>query len=112
MVATLRSLAVKARAFSGGEALFEKLATQGIAEASPALAQLYGDWAESEVSAQPDAALAHLRKAHERHPELAEIAIRLSALQNERGDRRSAIETLESFLAVGKNAGEIEKARG
>jgi hypothetical protein len=42
---------------------------------------------------------------------LFDIALRLSSLQQERGDRQGSIETMESFLAVAKNAGEIEQAR-
>jgi tetratricopeptide (TPR) repeat protein len=111
MIAGLRSMAGKNRDFAGVAQILEKLAAQGVAEASTGLAQLYGDWGQADASDHPDAALAHLRKAHELRPELADVALRLSALQMDQGDRRSAMETLESFLAVAKNPAEIEKAR-
>ena len=111
MIASLRSMAGKNRDFAGVAQILEKLAAQGSAEASTGLAQLYGDWGQAEASDHPDAALAHLRKAHDLKPELADVALRLSALQMEQGDRHSAMETLESFLAVAKIPAEIEKAR-
>jgi len=111
MIESLRSLAGKNRDFAGVAQILEKLAAQGLAEASTGLAKLYGDWGQAEASEHPDAALAHLRKAHDLRPELADVALRLSALQMELGDRHSAMETLESFLAVSKNPAETEKAR-
>jgi tetratricopeptide (TPR) repeat protein len=111
MIGSLRSMAGKNRDFASVAQILEKLAAQGVAEASTGLAQLYGDWGQAEASDHPDAALAHLRKAHELRPELPDVALRLSALQMDQGDRRSAMETLESFLAVAKNPAEIEKAR-
>jgi predicted Zn-dependent protease len=110
----LRTLAAAAHDFARGAKLLERLAAQSATsgEYSLELARLEGDWAQAEVAAgQPDSALAHLRLAHEQHPELFTIASRLSALQQTRGDRQAAAETLESFLAVGKVPGEVEQAR-
>jgi hypothetical protein len=42
---------------------------------------------------------------------LLDITLRLSGLQQERGDRKGAIETLQSFLAVARTPAEIEQAR-
>ncbi|MEI9894288.1 MAG: hypothetical protein WDN28_10485 [Chthoniobacter sp.] len=112
--ARLRKLAAAAHDFERGAKLLEKLAAQADSPAdySLELARLEGDWAQSELAAgQPESALAHLRTAHVQHPELFEIAWRLSALQQERGDHQGSIETLESFLAVAKTPGEIEQAR-
>ena len=111
MIGGLRSMAGKNRDFAAVAQILEKLAAQGAADASTGLAQLYGDWGQAEAPDHPEAALAHLRKAHDLRPELADVALRLSALQSDQGDRRSAVETLESFLAVAKNPAEIEKAR-
>ena len=110
----LRKLAAAGQAFEGVAALLERLAaeTSPPGEFSVELARLYGDWAQTELAAaQPESALGHLRQAHERHPELLDVTLRLSSLQHERGDRKAAIETLESFLAVVKISGEIEQAR-
>ena len=114
LAARLRKAAVAAGAYERGVALLEKCAAQ--AEVGGAfsveLARLQGDWAQSELAAgQAAPALAHLRLAHERHPELFEIAGPLSALLAQRGDRKAAIDTLESYLAVGKIPAEIEQAR-
>ena len=112
--ARLRKLAAAAHDFERGAKLLEKLAAQADSpgEFSLELARLHGDWAQAESAAgKPESALAHLRLAHEQHPELFDIASRLSALQQERGDRQGAIETLESFLAVARNPAEIEQAR-
>ena len=112
--ARLRKLAAAAHDFERGAKLLERLAaqTESPGEFSLELARLHGDWAQAESAAgKPENALAHLRVAHEQHPELFEIASRLSALQQERGDRQGSIETLESFLAVARNPGEIEQAR-
>ena len=114
MAARLRALAVASGAFERTAKLLEKLAAEeeGASEFSVELAKLLGDWAQADLAAgRADAALAHLRRAHEQHPELFEIATRLSALQAQRGERKAALETLESFLAVGRNAGEIDQAR-
>jgi len=112
--ARVRKLAVAAHEFARGVKLLEKLARQSDApeEYSLELARLRGDWAQEQSAAgEFESALAHLRLAHEQHPELFDITTRLSALQRDRGDRKGAIETLESFLAVAKNPGEIEQAR-
>jgi len=112
--ARLRKLAAAAHDFARGAKLLERQAAQADSpgEYSLELARLQGDWAQAEMAAgQPESALTHLRAAHVQHPELFEIATRLSALQQERGDRQGSIETLESFLAVAKNPGEIEQAR-
>jgi tetratricopeptide (TPR) repeat protein len=111
MIGSLRSMAGKNRDFAAVAEVLEKLAALGAPEASSGLAQLYGDWGQAEAAEHPEAALAHLRKAHDLRPELAEVALNLSALQMTRGDRQSAVETLESFLAVAKNPAEIEKVR-
>jgi len=110
----LRQLASASRAFERVAKLLQGYAAQE--EAADAfsveLARLFGDWAQQELTAgQADAALAHLRAAHERHPELFEIATRLSAVLAGRGERKAAMETLESFLALAKNPAEIEQAR-
>jgi tetratricopeptide (TPR) repeat protein len=110
----LRKLSVAAHDFERGVKLLERLAAQTDAsgEFSLELARLYGEWAQADLNAgKPESALAHLRAAHEQHPELFEIASRLSALQQERGDRPGAIQTLESFLAVSETPAEIEQAR-
>lgn len=110
----LRKLAGEAGEYERAARLFERLAAQREVpdEYSLELARLHNDWAQADLTAgRPDAALAHWRTARQRHPELAEIAMRLSALQDERGDRKGAIETLESYLAVATNAKEIETAR-
>ena len=111
MIGSLLSMAGKNRDYAGVALILEKFAAQGVADASAGLAQLYGDWGKAEASDHPGTALVHLRKAHDLRPELADVALRLSALQIDLGDRRSAMETLESFLAVAKNPAEIEKAR-
>jgi len=110
----VRKLAVAARDFARGAKLLENFTAQAESpqEYSVELARLQGDWAQSEVAAgQTDSALTHLRAAREKHPELWEITSRLSALLQQRGDRLGAIETIESFLAVGKAPAEIEQAR-
>ena len=114
LAARLRALATAARAYERTAKLLERQAaqTETPGEFSLELARLHGDWAQAERAAgKPDAALAHLRRAHERHPELFEIAGPLSAALAGRGDRMAAMETLESFLALGKNPAEIEQAR-
>jgi len=110
----LRRLAAAAHDFARGAKLLERLAAQSESpkEYSLELARLQGDWAQSEAAAgQADSALARLRAAHEQHPELFEIASHLSTLQLQRGDHQGAMETLESYLAVGKVPGEVEQAR-
>jgi tetratricopeptide (TPR) repeat protein len=110
----LRKLAGAAGAFERVARLLGALAAQSESggEFSRELARLHGDWAQAEETAgRPDSALAHLRTAHERHPDLADIALRLSARQAAHGDRQAAMETLESYLAVATNAGEMEAAR-
>lgn len=112
--ARVRKLAVTAHEFERGAKVLEKLAAQADSPAEYSLesALLLGDWAQAELAGgKGDSALTHLRTAHEQHPELFDITLRLSSLQQERGDRQGAIETLESFLAVAKNPGEIEQAR-
>ena len=114
MAARLREMAKGQAGFEPVVAMLEKVMSQAgeSPDLSLALAQLYGDWAAADLlDGQPDAALAHLRKARERRPDVAEIALRLSALQVERGDRRGAIQTLQTFLAVAHNAAEIEQAQ-
>jgi tetratricopeptide (TPR) repeat protein len=110
----LRKVAVDAHEFARGGKLLEILAAQSDVSQhySREWSLLQGDWAQSEASSgQVDSAIAHLKAARERHPEIWEVASRLSALQQQRGDRTGAIETLESFLAVGKTPGEVEQAR-
>jgi tetratricopeptide (TPR) repeat protein len=110
----LRKLAATTREFARSAKLLERLAAQASSpqEYSLELARLQGDWAQSDLAAsQPEAALTHLHQAHEQHPELFDIAFRLSALQQQRGDRQGAIETLESYLAVGKVPTELDQAR-
>ena len=110
----LRKLAVAAHDFERGGKLLEKLAAQSNPPDaySLELARLHGDWAQAQSAAgQADSALVHLRLANEGHPELFDIATRLSALLQSRGDHKGAIETLESFLAVAKVPAEIEQAR-
>jgi lipopolysaccharide biosynthesis regulator YciM len=114
LAARLRQVAIAGRTFGRTAKLLERHAAQAESpgEFSLELARLQGDWAQAEVAAgQPAAALAHLREAHERHPELFEIAGPLSAMLAAQGDRKAAMETLESFLALGKNPAEIEQAR-
>jgi lipopolysaccharide biosynthesis regulator YciM len=114
MGAQLRKLAGAARDFERAARLLEKLAAEAESpgEFSLELARLDGDWAQAELTAgQAESALGHLRTAHERHPELGEIALPLSSLQAARGDRRAAMETLESFLALATSGSEIETAR-
>ena len=114
MALRIREMAKAQAGFAPVVALLEKIMAQAgeSPDLSLALAQLYGDWAAADLLAgQPDAALAHLRKARERRPDVADIALRLSALQSERGDRRGAIQTIETFLAVARDPAEIEQAR-
>lgn len=114
MAARIREMAKAQAASEPAAALLEKIMVQAgeVPEISLALAQIYGDWAAADLLAgQADAALAHLRKARERRPDVADIVLRLSALQAERGDRRGAVQTIEAFLAVTRDAGEIEQAR-
>jgi tetratricopeptide (TPR) repeat protein len=110
----VRKMAAAAHDFPRGVKLLDRLAaqTESAEEYSLELARLRGDWAQEEIAAgQADSALAQLRIAQEHHPELYEIASRLSALQQQRGDRKGAVETLEAYLAVGKVPVEIEQAR-
>ncbi|HEY3898750.1 MAG TPA: tetratricopeptide repeat protein [Chthoniobacter sp.] len=110
----LRKLALAAHDFARGAKLLERLAAQDSSpqEYSLELARLNGDWAQADLAAgHPEAALTLLRQAHEQHPELFDIAARLSALQQQRGERQGAIETLESYLAVGKVPTELDQAR-
>ncbi len=114
MALRLREMAKAQAGFEPVVALLERIMAQAgeSPDLSLALAQLYGDWAAADQLAdQPDAALAHLRKARERRPDVADIALRLSALQAERGDRRGAMQTIETFLAVARDPAEIEQAR-
>lgn len=114
MAARLRPLAVTSNAFERAAKLLERATaeTEGEREYSVELARLLGDWAQAEIAAgQAEAGLARLRRAHEQHPEIFEIATRLSALQAQRGERKAAQDTLASFLAVGTDAGELEQAR-
>ena len=107
-------MAGAAQEFERGAKLLEKMTAQADSpgEYSLELARLQGDWAQAELTAgKPEAALEHLRAAHERRPELFEIALRLSHLQQDRGDRKGAIETLQSFLAVAHVPAEIEQAK-
>ncbi|MDB6150948.1 MAG: Tetratricopeptide 2 repeat protein, partial [Chthoniobacter sp.] len=111
---TLRELAKQEQSFNGLATLLEKLVTQA-AEGSDwplQLARVYGEWGAVEMGAgknQP--ALQHLRRAHELRPGLFEIARDLSSLQAQAGSTKDAIGTLESYLAVGTNPAEIEKAQ-
>jgi tetratricopeptide (TPR) repeat protein len=110
----LREMARTQSSFGSVTVLLEKMLAQSgeSPELSLTLAQIYGDWAEADLKAeQPDAALAHLRKARERRPDVADFAFRLSALQAKQGDRRGAIQTLQTFLALARDPGEIEQAR-
>lgn len=110
----LRKLVATAHEFERGAKLMEKVAAQADSSGvySLELALLHGDWAQAEQAAgRADSALAHLRTAHEQHPEILDITLRLSGLQQERGDRQGAIQTLQSFLAVAKVPGEIEQAK-
>ena len=111
----VRKLAVTARDFARGVKLLENLAAQAESpqEYSLELARLQGDWAQSEVAAgQTDSALAHLRAAREKHPELFEIASHLERSSSRRGATgREPIDTIESFLAVAKVPAEIEQAK-
>lgn len=110
----VRKLAGAAHDFERGAKLLEKMAVQADSprEYSLELARLQGDWAEAEQAAgKPEMALEHLRRAHVRHPELFDITLRLSSLQQEHGDRKGAIETLQSFLAVANVPAEIEQAK-
>ena len=114
MAARLREMAKGQAGFEPVVAMLEKIMSQAgeSPDLSLALAQLYGDWAAADLLAgQPDAALTHLRKARERRPDVADFALRLSTLQAERGDRRGAIQTLQTFLAVAHSAAEIEQAQ-
>ena len=114
MAARLREMAKGQSGFAPVAELLERLMAQAgeWPDLSLALARIYGDWAAAELLAgEADAALGHLRKARERRPDVAEIALRLSALQAERGDRRGAIQTLQSFLAGARDPAEIEQAR-
>lgn len=114
MAGRLREMARGQSGFEAVAALLEKIMAQAgeVPDLSLALAQIHGDWAAADLLAgQPDAALAHMRKARERRPDVAEIALRLSALQAERGDRRGAVQTMKTFLAVARDPAEIEPAR-
>jgi tetratricopeptide (TPR) repeat protein len=109
----LRQAAKAERSFERAAKLLEKHAEQTEAgEYSLELARLHGDWAEAaSAEGQPASALTHLRMAHESHPELFDVARRLSAMLAGQGDRKGAMQTLESFLALGKDPAEIEQAR-
>jgi len=110
----VRKLAAAAHEFERGVKLLEKVAAQTSSSGvySLELAWLHADWALAEQAAgRPESALAHLRTAHEQHPEVFDIALRLSGLQQERGDRQGAIETLQSYLAVARVPAEIEQAK-
>ncbi len=112
--ARLRLAAGGGKAFERGAKLLGNFAAQAESpgEFSVELARLHGDWAQAELTAgQPASALAHLRLAHEQHPELFEIAGPLSALLAGRGDRKAAIEVLDSYLTVGRKPAEMEQAR-
>jgi indole-3-glycerol phosphate synthase len=113
LAARLRQAARAERSFERTAKLLEKHAAQAEAgEYSLEPARLHGDWAEAETAdGQPASALSHLRIAHERHPELFDVARRLSAMLAGQGDRKGAMQTLESFLALGKDPAEIEQAR-
>ena len=114
MAPRLREMAKGQSGFEPVALLLEKIIAQvgELPDFSLALAQIYSDWAASDLLAGiPDAALAHLRTARERRPDVADIALRLSALQAGRGDRRGAIQTLQTFLAVARDAAEIEQAQ-
>ncbi len=114
MGARLREMAKGQSGFAPVVTLLERAVAQA-GESRPfalALAQIYGDWAEAELlDGQTEAALSHLQQAREFRPDLADLALRLSALQAENGDRRGAIRTLETFLAVARVPAEIEQAR-
>ncbi len=110
----LRQLATASRAFERAARILEKHAAEAESPDvfSLELARLLGSWAQTEIAAgQTESALAHLRTAYERHPELFEIATQLSTVLAGAGDRQAAMETLEGFLALGKNPAEIEQAR-
>ena len=110
----LRKLAIAAHDFARGARLLQRMAAQASSpeEYSLELARLNGDWAQADLAAgHPETALPLLHQAHEQHPELFDIASRLSALQQQRGDHQGAIETLESYLAVGKVPAELNQAR-
>ena len=59
MIAALRSMAGKNRDFAGVAQILEKLAAQGVAEASTGLAELYGDWGQAERLIRDAVALTH-----------------------------------------------------
>ncbi len=114
MAARLREMARSQAGFEPVALLLEKILAQTgeTPDLSLALAQIYADGAAAALaSGQPDAALAHLRKARERRPDMADFTFRLSALQAEQGDRRGAIQTLQGFLALAHDPGEIAQAR-
>ena len=114
MAARLREMARGQSGFEPVAALLEKILAQTgeTPDLSLALAQIYGDGAAAALAAgQPEAALGHLRKARERRPDIAEFAFELSALQAALGDRRGAIQTLQTFLALARDPNEIAQAR-
>ncbi len=110
----LRKLAKSEQRFEEVASIFDATLKQtpAGAELGAELARLLGDWAASEVAAgKIDPALGHLRRAHELHPEIFEIARDLAVLQSQNAAAKAAIETLESYLAAALNPAEAAKAQ-
>ncbi|HYR57015.1 MAG TPA: tetratricopeptide repeat protein, partial [Chthoniobacteraceae bacterium] len=114
IAAALRKLAKSEQRFEEVAAIFDATLKQQPAgsELSAELARLLGDWAASEVAAgRIDPALGHLRRAHELRPEIFEVARDLAVLQSQNAAGKSAIETLESYLAAALIPAEAAKAQ-
>jgi lipopolysaccharide biosynthesis regulator YciM len=116
--AALRStteLVKRQGAFAPAVELLERTVQQSTppkAEQTLALADLYCAWAEADLNAlQLEAAFTHLRAAQQIRADHFRTAKLLSQLYAERGDRKLAARTLETFLAASKDSEEREKAR-
>ena len=111
----VRKLAAVGDLFARAAGVLEQLLAEGVAS-DPALrgelALLYSDWAESQLqSLQLEPAIGHLERAHALNPALYTVAVRLSELHLDNGDRIKAARPLEGFLAVATDPLEKDKAR-
>ncbi|MEQ1850343.1 MAG: hypothetical protein ABMA01_02010, partial [Chthoniobacteraceae bacterium] len=104
----IRTLARKTGGFEESAAVLESLADRKVPDASPQLAALYADWAESGGDA--GAALHHLGRAAALRPASWEFARRAAEMCLAGNDARGAKTVLERFLAVSQVSIEREAA--
>jgi TPR repeat protein len=104
----IRALARKTGGFEEAAAVLESLSDRKVPDASPQLAALYADWAESGGDA--GAALLHLGRAAMLRPASWEFARRAAEMRLAGNDAPGAKSVIERFLAVSQVSIEREAA--